>query len=142
MKQANSSHLESLGEHLSDLLFAESTCTLENFGVAFRFFFLLAAASTRADGAAQYLCPPPAVNGTLGMGKPQDGVGICKSPCVRCLGKTRYNVERGERERGGEGLNGGDFTGGTCGYYRSPGCGRDRLHGATMLNTKDTGGLV
>jgi len=98
----NSSHLESLREHLSDLLLAEGTCTLENFGVAFDSSFLFSATSTRADGAAKYFCPPPTINGTLRMGKPHDGVRICESPCVRCLGKTGYNIERGERERGGE----------------------------------------
>src|SRR6266404_7290865 len=101
----NSSHLESLGEHLSDILLAEGACTLEDFCLAFHFLFLFTATSTRADGAAKYLCPPPAIDGTLGMGKPQNGVWICKSPCVRGLGKTGYDVERGKREGGGEGLD-------------------------------------
>jgi hypothetical protein len=85
--------LESLGEHLSNILLAEGTCTLENFGLAFGFSSLFTATSTRADGTAKYLCPPPTINGTLGMGKPHDGVGISESPCVRRLGKTRDNVK-------------------------------------------------
>ena len=53
VKQASSSHLESLGEHFSDFLLSEGTCTLENFGVTLGLFFLFTAASTRADGAAK-----------------------------------------------------------------------------------------
>jgi hypothetical protein len=65
----NKAHLEGLGEQLCDFLLSEGARTLEDFGVAFHFPLLLAAASTRTYGATENLSSPPTVDGTVGMGK-------------------------------------------------------------------------
>jgi hypothetical protein len=110
MKATKRARLKSLGEHLSDFLPSEGTRTLENFCVAFHLSLLLTAASTRANGTPKDFCSPPTVDGTLRMGKTHDRIWICEGPCMRCLGKTGYDVKGSEREGWCEGLDRRDFT--------------------------------
>jgi hypothetical protein len=135
------SYLESLWEHFSDLLFAQSTRPLHDlFG--FAAFLLLSAACTWANGAAKYFRSPPTTDGTVAMVQTHYRIRVSKGPCMGRLWEARDDIEGGERKGSSKRRHRGEIAGGTSGNDRGTSRGRDRFHTSAMFNTENARGLV
>jgi hypothetical protein len=138
-------YFEGFGENLAHVLLAQVTGGAK----ALLDLGLLAVSlgrttsGARADGATEYLWPPPPVYGTFRMVEAEHRVRVSKRPSVRGLGEARDYVEGGKGKGGtGRGGFGGRRTGGVGGDDAGASRGGDGFHAATVLDTQDTTGLI
>lgn len=115
-------HLQRLGEHLSNLLLAQVPRATEHRATVIRLALALLLSSSCAgtDCAAQNLRSPPATHRTIAVVQAQNRIGVCEGPCMRALRKARDDVERRQRHGGTRGRSRGRVW---C-WSRANGCDR------------------